>query len=401
MKKTIIMLLMTLPVISTNAQFKVQSDGKIAIQTVNTALSPISINSSGSSNYYIHCNSSVGKSGLLLNVTGTDSVRVYGGEFNSSYGLRPVGLRGNASYSNNCIGMVGTAGCGTRAIGVLGDVQLCSYGAAVYGTTHGEWGSALTSGIYAGFFNGNVKVTGYIDGVLLGDESSGGSGSSVGSVSLRSASVTNSLSGLHATTYQKVRPAQPQSADFIDDLNGDTLQRGITSEPDVMEEQFYEKTHYALDADHLAEAFPDLVYVRADGSKAINYMEMIPLLVHSINELNAEIEQLKSQTRDKSANASRTATRNTDFSISNNVLYQNTPNPFKEQTTIRFTLADDARDASVCIFDMTGKLLRRLPVSSDETSVSINGWELGEGMFLYSLMVNGREIDTKRMIISK
>ncbi len=45
MKKTIIMLLMTLPVISANAQFKVQSDGKIAIQTVNTALSPISINS--------------------------------------------------------------------------------------------------------------------------------------------------------------------------------------------------------------------------------------------------------------------------------------------------------------------------------------------------------------------
>jgi hypothetical protein len=50
---------------------------------------------------------------------------------------------------------------------------------------------------------------------------------------------------------------------------------------------------------------------------------------------------------------------------------------------------------------MTGKMLKKLPISSGETSVSINGWELGEGMFLYTLMVNGREIDTKRMIIAK
>ncbi len=46
-------------------------------------------------------------------------------------------------------------------------------------------------------------------------------------------------------------------------------------------------------------------------------------------------------------------------------------------------------------------MLKKLPVSSGMTSVSINGWELGEGMFLYTLIVNGREIDTKRMIMTK
>jgi hypothetical protein len=90
-----------------------------------------------------------------------------------------------------------------------------------------------------------------------------------------------------------------------------------------------------------------------------------------------------------------------DTSLSKNVLYQNTPNPFKEQTTIRFSLADDAQSASICIFDMTGKMLKSLPVSSGDSSVSIAGWELGEGMFLYTLIVNGKEIDTKRMIITK
>jgi hypothetical protein len=46
-------------------------------------------------------------------------------------------------------------------------------------------------------------------------------------------------------------------------------------------------------------------------------------------------------------------------------------------------------------------MLKNLPVSSDDTSVSIGGWELGEGMFLYTPIVNGKEIDTKRMIITK
>ena len=83
------------------------------------------------------------------------------------------------------------------------------------------------------------------------------------------------------------------------------------------------------------------------------------------------------------------------------MLFQNTPNPFKEQTVIRFRLADDAQNAAICIFDMTGKQLKRLPISSGMDSVSVGGYELGQGMFLYSLVVNGQEIDTKKMIISK
>lgn len=46
MKKTLLLSLCTL-VLSANAQFKVQSDGKIAIRTNSTALSPISINGAG------------------------------------------------------------------------------------------------------------------------------------------------------------------------------------------------------------------------------------------------------------------------------------------------------------------------------------------------------------------
>ena len=82
-------------------------------------------------------------------------------------------------------------------------------------------------------------------------------------------------------------------------------------------------------------------------------------------------------------------------------LYQNTPNPFKDQTVIRYRLADNVKSATICIFDMQGKLLKKYPVSSGSDSLTVNGYELGDGMFLYTLMVNGQEIDTKRMILTK
>ncbi|MBQ9863773.1 MAG: T9SS type A sorting domain-containing protein [Bacteroidales bacterium] len=85
----------------------------------------------------------------------------------------------------------------------------------------------------------------------------------------------------------------------------------------------------------------------------------------------------------------------------NAILYQNTPNPFTAQTEIRFSLPDDAPQAYIYIFDMTGKMQKQIPVDPDQQSVTINGYELSAGIYLYSLVVGGQEIDTKRMILSK
>ncbi len=401
MKRLIISISFCAFVLLASAQFKVQSDGKIAIQTTSTALSPISINGAGSSSYYIYGNTGL-KSGIYLSATGNNSSTLNGGLFISSMASKNIGMEGRASNGTTCIGVLGSGGTGSMSIGTYGTISQNSIvcGAAIYGTVYGDTGSPLSTGDkYAGFFNGNVKTTGSIvagttiQGALLGE-----SASSVGSQSLRSSSVIGGLSGLNVTTYQKERPVLAKDAGTIYDLDGETDKAAEKPEPDMMDEQYYEKSHFALDADRLEEAFPDLVYVNKDGSKVINYMEMIPLLVQSINELSAEVANLK---QSGAKFASRGTTDIEDSFTSQNKLYQNTPNPFKEQTIIRFSLADDAKDAAICIFDMTGKTIKKLPISSGMESVSIGGYELGEGMFLYSLIVNGQEIDTKKMVIMK
>ena len=384
MRRSIIIFSLCALALSASAQFKVQSTGT----------------------YYITCDTG-GRSGI--NLTAQESIgsssTLYGGVFNAIASTKAVGLQGYATIATTSIGVLGSANYGTKSIGVLGSIPQSNVttGAAVYGTVYNDLGTALsTNDKYAGFFRGNVKVVGSItatstlQGAFLGESAS----LSEGGQSLRGVSVANSLSGLHVTTYQKERPAMPVEEEDALGID-DTDSRGEMPEPDVIDEQFYGKSHYALDADRLEEVFPDLVYVNKDGSKVINYVEMIPLLVQSINELNEKIEALEGQTSGRKATAARGTTGIDNTSAAVNRLYQNTPNPFKETTTIRFTLADDARDAYICIFDMTGKPVKKLPVSAGMDSVSFGGYEIGEGMFLYSLIVNGQEIDTKRMIITK
>ena len=46
-------------------------------------------------------------------------------------------------------------------------------------------------------------------------------------------------------------------------------------------------------------------------------------------------------------------------------------------------------------------MLKQIEINSSQDSIIIDGSELGAGMYLYSLVINGKEIDTKRMILSK
>lgn len=387
MKRTILAISLCALAISASAQFRVLSSG----------------------NNYISCDTG-GKSGINLSAVSNSSSpsTLYGGLYTAVGTSQAVGVQGNAVSGTTSIGVLGTVSTATKGLGIVGRFSQSGIttGAAVYGTVYNDLGTALSTGDkYAGFFRGNVKATGSIvagstiQGALLG-ESASSSNSSEGGQSLRGISMVNNLSGLNVTTYQKERPAMPVE-ETIFDLDGDSSKVMETPEPDIMDEQFYTKSHYALDADRLEEVFPDLVYANKDGSKVINYVEMIPLLVQSINELNEKIEVLQGQSSGRAKAAVRGTTGVDGSSISQNKLYQNTPNPFKEKTTIHFTLADDVRNAYICIFDMAGKPVKKLSISSGTDSISFGGYEIGEGMFLYSLIVNGQEIDTKRMIITK
>ena len=83
-------------------------------------------------------------------------------------------------------------------------------------------------------------------------------------------------------------------------------------------------------------------------------------------------------------------------------LYSNIPNPFKEQTTISFFIPEASSRASIHIYNLQGKQIKQLNIESrGNGSVTINGYELTPGMYMYSLIVDGQEVDTKKMILTE
>lgn len=208
--------------------------------------------------------------------------------------------------------------------------------------------------------------------------------------------------------------------------DADEIPAGTLSEKELQDienaRKFYQSLendgpHFGFIAQEVKEIYPELVKTDHEGYMYIDYIGMIPLLVNAIGELNAQIEEQNAQIEELKAdnselsqvviNAQSPAIGNTQPSqiaedFFRNALYQNSPNPFSTSTTISMSLRSDVAQAMVYIFDMQGALLKTIPVNDrGNVSITINGGELNAGMYIYSLIADGNEIASKRMILTK
>jgi len=151
------------------------------------------------------------------------------------------------------------------------------------------------------------------------------------------------------------------------------------------------------------------VNVDEKGIYSLSYAEFVVPLVKAVQELSAQNEQLQQQINELKGNgvALRSSTAETGTTgVVNPVvaqcnLTQNAPNPFTSQTEIKYYVAAGVKEASICVFDMQGKMLKKINVAAGQNSVIIQGSTLQAGMYLYSLIADGQEVDTKRMILTK
>ena len=84
------------------------------------------------------------------------------------------------------------------------------------------------------------------------------------------------------------------------------------------------------------------------------------------------------------------------------LLGQNIPNPLHNSTVIPFRIPQNCTEASIMIMETaTGRVVEVIPVTCDETHVTINAATLAGGSYTYTLYVDGRIIDTKKMELIK
>jgi hypothetical protein len=83
-------------------------------------------------------------------------------------------------------------------------------------------------------------------------------------------------------------------------------------------------------------------------------------------------------------------------------LFQNTPNPFTQNTTINMLIPDEVAKATLYVYDMQGTQKKSITINErGNTSVTISGGEFEAGMYMYTLIADGKAIDTKQMILTK
>lgn len=83
----------------------------------------------------------------------------------------------------------------------------------------------------------------------------------------------------------------------------------------------------------------------------------------------------------------------------------NHPNPFSGETTISFSLTTEStKNAELIIYNIKGQIVDQLTVTEGDNSHCRLQWNASgqaSGIYLYKLVVDGKDVDTKKMILLK
>lgn len=163
------------------------------------------------------------------------------------------------------------------------------------------------------------------------------------------------------------------------------------------------RTRFGFIAQEVREIYPNLVVEDEEGMLGIDYTGFIPLLVDAVRNLTEQVNRQQetiAMLTGAPAPAMMAAGVQTTGIIQSS-LKQNRPNPFNTSTVIECTLADDVEDAFICIYDLQGKQMKRIGLSErGSVSCILDASTLQPGMYIYALIADGIEIDSKRMILT-
>jgi hypothetical protein len=143
----------------------------------------------------------------------------------------------------------------------------------------------------------------------------------------------------------------------------------------------------------------------------LRYAEFVVPLVKAVQELSKQNDSLKNAYNEKfdeqqkqidALKAMMVSSQSTINSQSSTVsfasLEQNIPNPFTHTTNIGYSLNQKFTTAQIVITDKNSKTIKAINVSgSGKGSLNVDASTLASGAYQYSLIVDGRMIDTKQM----
>ncbi len=331
------------------------------------------------------------------------------------YSSGSYGVYGTSGYlgvygNGDTYGTYGYSGGGTGASGVS------STGTAVYGSS--------SSGLGASFYSGSnwalraQTSTGTYAAVFYGlTYSSGGYTSSDRSLKKNVQEFTDGMS--------IINKLKPKYYEFKDDAKYAFLNLpkgnhyGLIAQdveqilPNLVKESPHESVNGAdaaikpsedgkpTSAAQIAEQKIKPIAKESISIKAVNYTELIPIIIKAMQELSAKNDELQVQVNELKSTISK-AGYAASLNASSAFIKQNIPNPANNSTVISYYLPDNITGKSqIMITDIKGSVLKVYNAAKGAGQINIKTGELPAGTYNYSLYVNDKRIDSKQMVIIK
>ncbi|KAA5532114.1 T9SS type A sorting domain-containing protein [Taibaiella lutea] len=165
-------------------------------------------------------------------------------------------------------------------------------------------------------------------------------------------------------------------------------------------EQAAKEVHYNFNGLHVPESEND--------NYSIAYSQFVIPLVKGMQEQQKMIEdqkqmidKLQQQINDMQKGLGSATGIGNALSVTGASMDQNVPNPFSTETVISFNLPNQIGNAYMTVYDLSGKQIKTLPISKrGASSITITSDQLEAGMYIYSIVADGKIVDSKRMVVT-
>lgn len=261
-----------------------------------------------------------------------------------------------------------------RGAGVAGFCGVAVPGVLPLGQDVGVYGNSITNGgRWAGYFDGDVNFNGTVYGSQYAWTSDKRFKTNIKDIE----NVSDKLKKVKGYTY-------------------------FFNTTDFKQRNFPENQQIGFIAQELKEVFPQLVTEDKQGYLAVNYVGLIPVLLEGFKEQQKQIDELKALVQSQAVNTTNTAATSVAVTLSDKnvvVLNQNVPNPFAESTVISYNIPEGFGRAQIIFSTTGGTVIKAVDIKEKGAgTLNIFANDLSHGLYSYSLIIDGKTVDTKKMI---
>jgi len=132
----------------------------------------------------------------------------------------------------------------------------------------------------------------------------------------------------------------------------------------------------------------------------LRYSDFVIPLVKAVQELSQKNNELEDRIS-KLENLLNQNNLSNNVTLSSASISQNEHNPFNSNSVIHYVIPGRFSNARIDFTDNLGKVIKSVSVKSSTGNITVDGSMLSSGTYQYTLVVDGRVIDTKRMAVSK